>query len=106
MYEANPINAEYAKDARFNDGNLKIKNLKLRYRKSNNLVLDLAQISILGGEKIGICGRTGAGKSSLMTALFRLVEPEQCSSINIDGVECTKCGLYTLRSQLTIIPQD
>ena len=59
---------------------------------------------ILGGEKVGIVGRTGAGKSSLTLALFRIIEPVT-GSISIDGVDVSKLGLHTLRSRLTIIPQ-
>ena len=49
---------------------------------------------------------TGAGKSSLMLALFRIVEPELGSSITLDGVDILDMGLDLLRTQLTIIPQD
>jgi ATP-binding cassette subfamily C (CFTR/MRP) protein 1 len=57
------------------------------------------------GERVGVVGRTGAGKSSLTLALFRIIEAVE-GSIYIDDIEISKLGLYDLRSRLTIIPQD
>jgi len=57
------------------------------------------------GERVGVVGRTGAGKSSLTLALFRIIEAVE-GSIYIDDIEVSKLGLYDLRSRLTIIPQD
>lgn len=87
-------------------GNIQIKNLMLRYRSELPLVLHGVDISIPAGSKVGVCGRTGSGKSTLMLALFRIVEPELGSIIEIDGVDTSKLGLYRLRSGMTIIPQD
>ncbi|CAG7731096.1 unnamed protein product [Allacma fusca] len=69
-----------------------------------NPVLKDINISIRASEKIGIVGRTGAGKSTLITTLFRLVEPS--GDIIIDGVNISKIGLHELRSQISIIPQE
>ncbi len=87
-------------------GELIITNLSMRYRPNLPLVLNKVCLAIRPGEKIGIVGRTGSGKSSLTQALFRLVEPEPGSSILIDGVETTKMGTWAVRKALSIIPQD
>lgn len=68
-------------------------------------MLKQIDFSINSGQRVGIVGRTGAGKSSLTLALFRLIEPTS-GTILIDSVDVTKLGLYELRSRLTIIPQD
>ena len=88
------------------EGVIEFVDLRLRYRPELDLVLKGITLSIKAGEKIGICGRTGAGKSSLMVALFRIAELDQGGTIFIDGVDISKIGLYTLRSKLAIIPQD
>ncbi|KAF9104630.1 hypothetical protein BGX29_001523 [Mortierella sp. GBA35] len=86
-------------------GGISIRNLDMRYRPELPLVLRNLSLDIKGGEKIGVVGRTGAGKSSIMMALFRLVEPS-AGTMEIDGVDICKIGLFDLRTRLAIIPQD
>jgi len=68
------------------------------------LVLKNITCCIEPGEKVGIVGRTGAGKSSLTLALFRIIEPVH-GSITIDGQDISRLGLHDLRGRITIIPQ-
>ncbi|CAI0449450.1 unnamed protein product [Linum tenue] len=79
--------------------------MQVRYRPNTPLVLKGITLTILGGEKVGIVGRTGSGKSTLIQAFFRLVEPSD-GTITIDGIDITKLGLHDLRSRLGIIPQE
>lgn len=106
-------------------GQLEFKDYTTRYREGQDLVLKGINCSIKGGEKvrqtnsrirgqrtdrilaflqIGIVGRTGAGKSSLTLALFRIIESAG-GSISIDGTDISRIGLHDLRGRLTIIPQ-
>ncbi|ETV64096.1 hypothetical protein H257_18968 [Aphanomyces astaci] len=87
-------------------GSIEFKSFSMRYRPNLDLVLTDVSFEVVGGEKVGICGRTGSGKSSLMAALFRLVEGADGGHIYIDGVDIATVDLHTLRSRLTIIPQD
>lgn len=86
-------------------GEIIFDNTSMRYRPHLPLVLDSLNLHIKPGERIGIVGRTGAGKSSVITALFRLVELSE-GSIHIDGIDISTVGLYDLRSRMAIIPQD
>ncbi|ONK62947.1 uncharacterized protein A4U43_C07F9770 [Asparagus officinalis] len=86
-------------------GNIDVQDLKVRYRPNTPLVLNGITISIKGGEKIGIVGRTGSGKSTLIQVLFRIVEPS-AGKIIIDGVDICTLGLHDLRSRFGIIPQE
>ena len=87
-------------------GEIDIKNASMRYR-DGPIVLKGINVHINGGEKVGVCGRTGSGKSSLMVALFRISELEQDGGgIYIDGVNTGALGTSTLRLNLSIIPQD
>ncbi|XP_054167557.1 multidrug resistance-associated protein 1-like [Oppia nitens] len=87
------------------NGNMHFDGYGTRYREGLDLVLNNIDVNINSGEKIGIVGRTGAGKSSLTLALFRLIEPAM-GRIVIDGIDISKLGLHELRSRLTIIPQE
>jgi ATP-binding cassette, subfamily C (CFTR/MRP), member 1 len=86
-------------------GEILMNDVCLRYREGLPLVLDKVTLRINSREKIGIVGRTGAGKSSLVTAILRLVEMES-GSILIDGVDISSIGLNALRSRIAVIPQD
>lgn len=77
----------------------------MAYRPGLPLVLKDLNLNIKSMEKIGVCGRTGAGKSSIMMALYRLVELSS-GSVVIDGTDISNLGLNSLRSRLSIIPQD
>jgi ABC-type multidrug transport system fused ATPase/permease subunit len=86
-------------------GQIEIRDLCIRYRPGLPLALNHVSVFIHAGEKIGVVGRTGSGKSSLVSSLFRLIEFET-GSIIVDGVDIRNIGLDDLRSRFTIIPQD
>jgi len=90
------------------NGLLEFCNVSLRYRKGLPLALNDLSFCIPAGKTCGIVGRTGAGKSSITVALFRLVEIEPgTGSILLDGVDLTKLGLSDVRGRgMSIIPQD
>ncbi|CAG2108689.1 unnamed protein product, partial [Medioppia subpectinata] len=85
-------------------GDIEFNDMSLQYADCPHKVLNGLNVSIKGGEKVGVVGRTGAGKSSLIAALFRLTEPE--GQILIDGVDIGCIGLHDLRSRVSIIPQE
>ncbi|XP_070783133.1 ATP-binding cassette sub-family C member 3 [Enoplosus armatus] len=87
------------------EGNVEFHDYSVRYREGLDLVLKKLTLSVKGGEKIGIVGRTGAGKSSMTLCLFRLLEAAG-GEITIDEVKISEIGLHDLRSKLTIIPQE
>uniref|UniRef100_A0A665WLW5 Multidrug resistance-associated protein 1 n=1 Tax=Echeneis naucrates TaxID=173247 RepID=A0A665WLW5_ECHNA len=87
------------------NGCIDIRGFGLRYRHDLDLAIRNMTIKINGGEKVGIVGRTGAGKSSLTLGLFRIIEGAE-GHIFIDGVDIAQLGLHDLRSRITIIPQD
>ncbi|CCE72990.1 Piso0_000598 [Millerozyma farinosa CBS 7064] len=88
-----------------NSGSIKFEDVSMRYRPGLPLVLKNVSLSVAHSEKVGVCGRTGAGKSSIISCLFRLSELAN-GRILIDGVDISTVGLHKLRSKMSIIPQD
>ena len=88
-----------------NEGKIVFEDLSVKYRPNTEIVLKNLNFSILPGEKIGICGRTGSGKSTICLSIFRLIEP-YTGTIFIDDIDIQKVGLSLLRQNLTYIPQD
>ncbi|XP_052568820.1 ATP-binding cassette sub-family C member 2 isoform X3 [Peromyscus californicus insignis] len=86
-------------------GEIQFNNYQVRYRPELDLVLRGITCHIKSTEKIGVVGRTGAGKSSLTNCLFRILESAG-GQIIVDGVDIASIGLHDLRGKLTIIPQD
>ncbi|KAL3794688.1 hypothetical protein ACHAW5_009753 [Stephanodiscus triporus] len=114
LYYSDNVDSEAATETKFDpkssewpsSGEIRIEHASLRYR-DGPLVLKNISVSIKGGEKIGVVGRTGSGKSSLMSALFRITEIEpDGGKIFIDGLDVATIGLNSLRLNLSIIPQD
>ncbi|ORX63492.1 hypothetical protein BCR32DRAFT_226999, partial [Anaeromyces robustus] len=111
LYYANDIEMENQKglDAPKDwpsKGKIELKNLTMKYAPHLPPVLHNINLDIESNEKIGVVGRTGAGKSSIVMTLFRLVEPEKGSSIKIDDITITDIKLNDLRQRISIIPQD
>ncbi|CAJ1947757.1 unnamed protein product [Cylindrotheca closterium] len=86
------------------DGKIEVKDVGIRYRNGLPLALNGASFSIPAGARIGIVGRTGSGKSTVVQTLFRLLETEN-GKITIDGTDISKIGLHRLRTKISVIPQ-
>ncbi|EFA04472.2 putative multidrug resistance-associated protein lethal(2)03659-like Protein [Tribolium castaneum] len=84
-------------------GQIELRDMSLHYSPAKPPVLKNITVKIAPGQKIGIVGRTGAGKSSLIAALFRLSDIS--GTIYIDGVDTKKLGVHDLRKKISIIPQ-
>lgn len=87
------------------EGVVDINNVSIRYAPDQPDVLKNVSFQIKAHEKVAVVGRTGAGKSTLSLAFFRII-PLSGGSITIDGINIADIGLFDLRSRLTIIPQD
>ncbi|KAH9476173.1 ABC-type transporter cicA [Psilocybe cubensis] len=87
------------------EGIITFRDVKMAYRDNLPLVLKGISFKTTAGEKIGIVGRTGSGKSSLIQALLRLVEPQE-GEIEIDGVDILRLHFNTLRTRIAFVPQD
>ena len=86
-------------------GRIELRNVYMRYRAGLDPVLKGLTFTVESGHKVGVIGRTGAGKSSIFLALLRLVEIES-GSVVIDGIDVSTLGLKDLRSRVSVIPQD
>lgn len=91
-------------DTSANNLKLALCTLQVRYRDDLELVLKGLSFTIDAGEKIGIVGRTGCGKSTLMNTLLRIVEPSG-GQVVIDGVDLANVPLHELRSRIALVPQ-
>eukprot|EP00698_Gefionella_okellyi_P006037 TRINITY_DN1547_c0_g1_i4.p1 TRINITY_DN1547_c0_g1~~TRINITY_DN1547_c0_g1_i4.p1 ORF type:complete len:1227 (+),score=297.00 TRINITY_DN1547_c0_g1_i4:50-3682(+) len=87
-------------------GKIEFDNVSMRYREGLPLVLHNVSLQINPGEKVGVVGRTGAGKSSVMLLLFRIVEAMPDGRVLIDDVDIAQLGVADLRKNLAIIPQE
>lgn len=85
-------------------GIIQFNGLSMKYSENSNHVLKEVTLRIESKEKIGVVGRTGAGKSSIIQALFRLAVND--GVVTIDGIDIASLGLHDLRSKISIIPQD
>lgn len=84
-------------------GELEFKNVFMRYRDNTDLVLKDLTFKIEAGHRIGVVGRTGAGKSTLANVITRICEIEK-GQITLDGVDIANLDLQKLRESMTIIP--
>ncbi|KAG9391170.1 ABC transporter transmembrane region [Carpediemonas membranifera] len=87
-------------------GSIVFKDLKVRYRPELPVVLSIADLTIADGQKVGVVGRTGSGKSTLFNVLFRIIEADEGSSVTVDNRCIQDLGLHDVRHALAIIPQD
>ncbi|GAM88788.1 hypothetical protein ANO11243_068220 [Dothideomycetidae sp. 11243] len=105
LEEEAPLHTIPVRDTWPEKGEIVFDDVQMRYRDGLPLVLKGLSLHVKAGERVGVVGRTGAGKSTIMSTLFRLIELSG-GSITIDGLNIAKVGLADLRSRLSIIPQD
>merc|ERR1712176_143276 len=94
-------------------GAITLQNLQMKYRDDTPLVLKGLTVEFKAGERIGVVGRTGSGKSSMLLVLMRIVEPylsedtleKYCAPLTIDSMDAVRIGLFDLRSKIGIVPQ-
>ncbi|PAA59379.1 hypothetical protein BOX15_Mlig000262g4 [Macrostomum lignano] len=86
-------------------GGVSFRGFACRYRDDLPPALADINLEVSPGQRVGIVGRTGSGKSTLTLSLFRVLEPRS-GQLLLDGVDVTKLGLHTLRTRITLIPQD
>lgn len=87
-------------------GEVEFTNVSASYSVNSDLVLRNFSMSIEAGQKIGVCGRSGSGKSSLVSSLFRMLELTSDSSITVDGIDITTVPRQVVRERLNAIPQE
>lgn len=87
------------------EGRLELRDLTVKYRDDLPAVLKGVSFTVEGGHRVGIVGRTGSGKSTIVQAVFRLLEAET-GSIFLDGTNVASVGLHTLRKRISVIPQS
>jgi len=86
-------------------GEIEFRGVSLRYRPTTEQVLHQLSFKVAQGEKIGVVGRTGAGKSTICLSMSRIIELEE-GQILVDGIDIAQIPLNVLRSRITVIPQD
>ncbi|CAG9326280.1 unnamed protein product [Blepharisma stoltei] len=106
QYEKLPREGKFETNQHFiiDKGKIEVDHLFMRYRENFPDVIKDLSFTVEAGLKVGIIGRTGAGKSSIMQVLFRLTDPSQ-GTIFIDGQDYKQAGLHQLRKQMSVIPQ-
>ena len=84
---------------------VELQNYSLKYNHQSSLALKNINLTVKKGKKIGIVGRTGAGKSSIVQSLLRIYESEPTSKYFFEGKDGFKLGLHYLRKKISVIPQ-